>query len=542
MSTSVVDIQQKYQAIIADNLFLTVGIACDIRFGAECPQTEDLEFTLDFNWEKVSCKRHTSTVSLLNEGHPQLRVLLLSITCAPIRYIANWAIFRTHPSHCGTTPLQNLTAKMYSPFVRAMQHLGSLFGSDPHDRFFSILMFSGPANRHDFVANHSMSRTVRSAIMSLYAWLWWRSRKYSQVPLVAARLGDLRLTWSDRFGTANYIFSLRRCCLDPGCFRKIALRISSAVQYLDKRQLDISAAIAAIWIHNGPIECLHARNQVHNSPTNCWGSLVAKFILSHARQLQARATRQRDMFLKALMPPAKTEPLPVDDDSGEPEMEMCAGTSAVGVLFHQTIRTQRATGTTENSSSGLWKQVEDEFENNVVKDEARLKSLENVARYNNSQHRHCKHTKSPKIICDKPATTDLALLSHACVPCGEGPDGATLIPQEVFVPRLEDDAKCMHCDRLGMEHEPPVVLFGDFLRLQSRQYKSMVAKGGAQAEHGLSDFPLSVERCAVERSRWQGGLEGLARRFDASLQGVARPRRHRSQAETHEEMPRALHL
>ena len=49
-------------------------------------------------------------------------------------------------------------------------------------------------------------------------------------------MADLRLTWSDRFGTANYIFSMRRCCLDPGCFRKIALRISSEVQYLDNKK------------------------------------------------------------------------------------------------------------------------------------------------------------------------------------------------------------------------------------------------------------------------------------------------------------------
>ena len=136
----------------------------------------------DFDWHRVAGERFQKSLAFTSDEHIATRTAIFCSLWSAMRYWCTWLIETTHVHSCSDYPLLDLLTPRFSPSVRILQYLRSLTVSDPQDRFFLVHTLTG-CSRADFVRSHPLSKQMRSGVIAMSAWMWWRCEKYMRPPI-----------------------------------------------------------------------------------------------------------------------------------------------------------------------------------------------------------------------------------------------------------------------------------------------------------------------------------------------------------------------
>ena len=162
------------------------------------------------------------------------------------------------------------------PYTRCLQYIRAISACGTMNRMFAIAKLSGfDAVLQVVASKHAMSLKLKSSSMVLSCWMWKRNRKCTTAPLILVHCGDTRRTHSEIDDMLKGL-PTGPCCLNPWRTRKIRARcvkLRGEFHHLTRDvcgedNLEVIAKIGRITIHNGRVECLHARGARHNTESS----------------------------------------------------------------------------------------------------------------------------------------------------------------------------------------------------------------------------------------------------------------------------------
>ena len=498
---------------VASKLLTHARAAIEKRKGAPGESAEDGDWAKDFDWARVAGVRANTTCTWAENPTTTPSLLVFAICLDPIRLMTSWLLRRSQENtgSCESLALWDLQTPRFSPLRRSLQYLRHLL-CGPSDRYLAVMVYSGyfVGRREEFITSASpMAHLARRTAFAVHAWLEYRFKSVNKGPLSMARLRDPRLTIPERQAHKANIVSTRLCCADAACMRKV-LKTVAVPDDLDRPDMiALQDSISESHLHNGQVECLHRRNQVHNSvQTKVW-HLASDFVNSQAVSNTKSSDALWNEQVHCLMPAAPADELraatPADD-----EWKDLSGTSPEQVLHQQLLRQYNAMGISVNPVR-LWPTVRLKLLDIERNEPERWNAL--VARAN---HNKAKPRQGQNAVVDKLCKTTRPRPGDAAQQWVNGHGGtigsnqyidSVLGPGFRPTPRIPSDALCQRCGCRGSMHRPAALDVSTVMRRECTAVSS--ALGAAP----FCRHPISADKYGSYCTKTPGGRKMLQRMF-----------------------------
>ena len=292
------------------------------------------------------------------------------------------------------------------------------------------------------------------------------------------------------------------------------IRTSSDLMANDRNQTLIRG-VGDTPLRDGPVECLHSRNQTHNHEATSWGSFSTELVNGEGIAAQARQAWMAEQRAATVKPALPDRAMPSGEHGADGgDAKLTTGTSGLAVYRHKVIEQRKRDLTPGEKMEPVctpefWTHCISESNDPAAVSPGEKASMEMIAAHNARQPRG----KAPQAAA---AAGNNALL--AIEECPRAEKVTNLLAPEHGTVKVADDQHCCTCGRLGCDHPQVVHNLGVMLRDDRDSIDAVLA-----GKPTLSRTPMSATRFAAERALCKhSSLNHLADTFDAHMCVVGR--------------------
>ena len=494
--------------------------------GEAVPPQADDEYVRDFYWSCVASTRCDTVLSMVRDPNCTVRMLCFTCNIAGFRYISQWQLHRTYDNHeCSHTALQDWLSPRHSPYWRVQQYFRGFLVDAGNDKYHAVVALSGFRDRTSFLMSNCFgARKAHSSTLAASAWAWQKSLDWFQAPFTLSRFSDSRLSRAEHNELADDFYNTRLCRLDFACGRKLRRRLTRPSDIFLPRNQRLCSGIAQCPMHDGPVECGHARNDRHNDQNVAWATFCAEYCLAEGEAIRQQVDAHRAYQLKCItQAPPPPEPLPVAPGPESDQEELPSGMTAEAVYRQKCIKQLKAdkkAGKIESLPSvctpEFWKLCGDRLADRSIVSAEEAASCARIGTHNAAKPRKGKvKTALAAIHQDGPQQTlsltnggsgDAAATSALCLPVGSAI-------------ALRADQRCGCCGKVGAAHRGFAASMDSLIRADVSGTDEHVT-GTKQGQ--LSKFPIHESRWAEEKAQWKGGVQGISAMFADTTATVGR--------------------
>ena len=514
----------------------------------EAVAAEPDEYACDFSWHEVASKRLLRTLNMLRDVDCTLKVLCFGIVVASFRYLVQWMFARTHSTACTFPAMIDWHNEAHSPYTKVMQYLRSIIRSHANNRFVAVMVLSGHSTRSEFLRSQCFAaKTLHKSSLVASAWCFLKLLSSRLLPFSLCRQADPRISADVLESERRDFFQRRHCRLDWACGRKIRKRLPSANDLAAPRNKRLCRGLGDTPLHNGPVECLHARNQTRVHAHSTWESLCAEFVnaeaVSFTQEHIGRQQHDHRMLLEPVDPAADVHGPPSEDTDDMPVPKGMYAKDVYRMKKIKEMQSQLAPGEKLKGinvvGAAFRKKCSDEFDSAMVSAAERA-SCQRIASRNAAQARPAARNKVVSAETGALLPLPAAAAAAAAAGASGAGGGASLQPHrqcrdmcdvmsrlglDTTATVLAPDQQCGVCRRLGIAHEcRPDVHLPAMMRDNSGGVESVLTRQDGNADRMVSQLPLSASRFEAEKQTCPFGtsIAYIGKAFSGTVLGVGR--------------------
>ena len=304
------------------------------------------DFVRDFCWDAVVSKRADRVLAMVRQPDFVTKVLIYGVVLAGYRYVTTWLFQHTKASQCDMPALVNWLGDTHSPYRKAMQYFRTTLVNKSSCRYIAVWAVAGYKDRESFVRSHCYEvRQLHDSMLTAGAWLFLRNVTIFREPFVLARRCDTRLPTSTHEQESAEFYNKPECQLDWGCSKKLRKRLPNAQALMsDARNIALCEGISNAPLHDGAIECLHARGQQHIHENSSWATFAQDFVVSSAQAASSSLDAYRSHLRKCLTPPPTSPDIDADMGASDAAGAEVKGMHGLAVFMQRQIRARQVAG------------------------------------------------------------------------------------------------------------------------------------------------------------------------------------------------------